>query len=563
MQHYLTTAINYTNGSPHMGHAYEIICADILARFYRFYGKDVYFATGTDEHGQKIAQTATTINVKPIDICNKYAQMFQSMNQQLGITNDIFVRTTSQTHIATAKAVWQIVNDNGDIYLGDYSGWYNIREEQFVSESDAQKDGYLDSVSKKPLVKYSCQSYFFRLSKYQDKIIAHINNNSDFILPAERREEILGRLSEPLTDLSISRHTSVTDWGISIDNTDHVMYVWFDALTNYLSAIDYFNTNTDSDTDKKMFWPASTHIIGKDIVWFHAVIWPAMLLSAGIALPKTILAHGFINGPDGRKMSKSLGNVIDPVETMTTHYPDVLRIYLTSKTNIGADFNMDLTELINFHDHVLIGKFSNLVNRALVLTTKVSDSVIPNTDAVELFSTNMLSSIISTHLDLYKTRDICTEIFNRLDLINTFVTETKPWTMIPAIYNNVEISHLCVIKTVLESIYILSHYLCPFMPAICNKVFVFMNTLPKLSASVVGWNNLVGGTRIGDYHILFKQIQETKEMKRRKIAAPTTILPTTPTLPPTTPTPTITTPITPTLPTPTVHTTNIIDQQKN
>ena len=358
------------------------------------------------------------------------------MNKKLNISNDIFIRTTDAVHIETAKKVWQLAFDANDIYLDTYSGWYNVREEQFVTEINAIKDEYLDKISGAPLIKYSQESYFFRLSKYQAKIIEHINSNPNFILPLEHREEILKRLKEePLTDLSISRHTSITNWGIEIDGTDHVMYVWFDALTNYLSAVQSWNElNAHDKVDREfvktnsqvqigtefnnyitnILWPASIHFIGKDIIWFHAVIWPAMLMSIGLALPcpqsgrldwepqavaqvlpKTILAHGFINDSNGQKMSKSLGNVIDPIELMTKYDPDILRIYFANQTNIGSDLNMNEADLINFYDYHLVAKFSNLVNRSLVLTTKLCNQTIPNTDAIELFSIPNLIKTIS------------------------------------------------------------------------------------------------------------------------------------------------------------------------
>ena len=305
---YITTAINYTNGSPHFGHAYEAIVADCLARYHRFAGNDVFFLTGTDEHGQKIADTAATQvpPVTPLELCDTYVAEFQSLNKQLNISFDNYIRTTSEKHKELAKLIWTKCAEAGDIYLDKYVGWYLKREERFVPETEAKKMNYKDGDT--PLIKTEEPSYFFRLSKYQDQIIKYIQTHPDFIFPNERREEILERLNnkkEPLLDLSISR-TSF-DWGIDIpekfkgkpenlkDNVDkHVMYVWFDALTNYLSGVDYPCGSVAK------YWPANIHLIGKDIVWFHAVIWPCMLFSAGIQLPHRIICHGFINGPDGK-----------------------------------------------------------------------------------------------------------------------------------------------------------------------------------------------------------------------------------------------------------------------
>lgn len=320
---YLTTAINYTNGPAHMGHAYEAATSDVIARHARLSQRTV-FCTGADEHGQKIATTASDAGKEPLDICNHYVTGFQVLNQRLLISNNDYVRTTSDRHKDTARRLWQKCAENGDIYLDKYSGWYNVREETFVTDKEAELAEFKDVASGLPLKKVEEESYFFRMSKYQKRLIEHIQNNPKFIQPDKHRKQILARLEQDeLRDLSISRTTF--SWGISVPqgfDANHVMYVWMDALSNYLTGVDYFETQGRKLAD---FWPANVHIIGKDILWFHTVIWPCLLFSAGIPLPKQVFAHGFVNDREGKKMSKSLGNVIDPHDMLDKYSVDTFR----------------------------------------------------------------------------------------------------------------------------------------------------------------------------------------------------------------------------------------------
>jgi len=324
---YITTAINYTNGPAHMGHAYEAATTDVIARYQRLFGdKAVYFVTGADEHGQKIANTAADAGKEPVDICNQYVTGFQVLNQRILITNDDYVRTTSERHKRTARELWKRCHANGDIYLDTYSGWYNIREETFVTDSEAALSDYKDPTSGAPLKKVEEESYFFKMSAYKDKLIKHIEDNPKFIQPEHHRNLILSRLrSDELRDLSISRTTF--SWGIRVPegfNQSHVMYVWVDALSNYLTGVNGLGIPKDGDKLTK-FWPANVHIIGKDILWFHTVIWPCLLMSAKVPLPKAVFAHGFVNDKEGKKMSKSLGNVVDPHDMLDKFDVDTFR----------------------------------------------------------------------------------------------------------------------------------------------------------------------------------------------------------------------------------------------
>ena len=348
---YITTAINYTNGPPHMGHAYEATTSDVIARFHRLLGEKTYFLTGSDEHGQKIAQTAADQGKEPIDICNFYVNGFQVLNQRILISNDDYVRTTSDRHKATARAVWQKCADNGDVYLDRYTGWYNVREETFVTDNEAALTDYKDPTSGVPLKQVEEESYFFRMSKYKDALLKHIQECPEFIQPDSHRNQIISRLnSDDLRDLSISRTTF--SWGIPVPqgfDAKHVMYVWLDALSNYLTGVNGLQLGGE-DTSLSHFWPANVHIIGKgtttpargyyeriksltppcssnttDILWFHCVIWPCLLMSAGVALPKAVFAHGFVNDENGKKMSKSLGNVVDPHDMLDKFDVDTFR----------------------------------------------------------------------------------------------------------------------------------------------------------------------------------------------------------------------------------------------
>ena len=305
---YLTTAISYPNGKPHIGHAYELIASDALARFQRLDGKDVLFLTGTDEHGIKMLQTARKEGIAPRELADRNAAEFQRMAVALNASNDDFIRTTEKRHYASSQAIWKAMATNGDIYKGGYAGWYSVRDEAYYAEDETEvrPDGVRYGPQATPVDWIEETTYFFRLSAYQDRLLAHYERNPGFIAPPERRNEIVSFVKSGLKDLSISRTTF--DWGIPVPGDEaHVMYVWVDALTNYITAAGYPDTNSD----RWRYWPADIHIIGKDITRFHAVYWPAFLMSAGIELPKRVFSHGFVFNR-GEKMSKSVGNVIDP-----------------------------------------------------------------------------------------------------------------------------------------------------------------------------------------------------------------------------------------------------------
>ncbi|MDQ3075136.1 MAG: methionine--tRNA ligase [Pseudomonadota bacterium] len=371
--YYITTAISYPNGEPHIGHAYEAIAADVMARFRRAQGRDVRFQTGTDEHGLKMAQAARAREVTPIELATEMSGKFQAMCDVLNISYDRFIRTTDADHHRASQTIWQAMADKGDMYLGRYEGWYSVRDEAFYDSDEVTEgaDGEKRSPQGTPVEWTVEESWFFRLSSYQQPLLDHIAANPDFIQPASRRNEVLRFVEGGLNDLSVSR-TSF-DWGIQVPGSpNHVMYVWLDALTNYLTGVGY----PDGGDQFDRYWPADCHLIGKDVVRFHAVYWPAFLLSAGIALPKMVYGHGHLLAR-GEKMSKSLGNVVDPSAMTATYGVDALRYFLMREVSFGHDGSVSEETLVARVNAELANSFGNLAQRSLSMVFKNLDGIIP------------------------------------------------------------------------------------------------------------------------------------------------------------------------------------------
>lgn len=512
-KYYLTTAISYTNGHPHIGHAYEFVSADIIVRYQRILGYDTYFLTGTDEHGQKVASSAEKAGLSPIDHCNFYVKAFKNLHARLLVTYSDFVRTTDEHHKATSKKLWQICAENGDIYLDAYEGWYNEREEVFVPQSDAEKMNFLDEGSGLPLKRVKEESYFFRMSKYTERLINFIETNPSFIEPEQFRNNILGRLQkEGLKDLSVSR-TSFT-WGIPVPegfDPRHVMYVWFDALTNYISGVHGVPLDPSQPPHPlSVYWPAAKHIIGKDIVWFHCVIWPCILMSAGFPLPGGVFCHGFVNAADGRKMSKSYNNTIDPNEMLDKHPVDSIRYYLTAAATYGADLNFSEEALITMHNSELADILGNLVHRVLNLTQKYCDGVVPDTTHDEVFNqpfdlaglkagiSEDLGKACAIHLALFKAMEAARSS-------NRFLTEAEPWKMKG---EENAVRRRAVVRTALEAVYAFSHFLAPVIPIAAGKVFQKLNTPPVSAGNLRDdFYNLKPGTPVDVGEILFQKLE--------------------------------------------------------
>ena len=370
---YITTAISYPNGRPHIGHAYEAIAADVIARHKRAQGLDVRFQTGTDEHGLKMAQAARSEGVEPQAFADKMSAIFNSMCDVLEVSYDRFIRTSEPAHHEASRAIWERMAEKGDLYLGRYEGWYSVRDEAYYDESELTdgEGGEKLSPQGTPVEWTVEESWFFRLSAYQQKLLDHYAANPDFIRPESRRNEILRFVEGGLSDLSISR-TSF-DWGVKVPGSDnHVMYVWLDALTNYITGLGY-----PDDTELfRRYWPADVHLIGKDVVRFHAVYWPAFLLSAGIELPKQVYGHGFLLSR-GEKMSKSIGNVVDPFVLAERFGVDQLRYFLMREVSFGQDGSYSAEAIVNRVNAELANSFGNLAQRTLSMIYKNLDGVIP------------------------------------------------------------------------------------------------------------------------------------------------------------------------------------------
>lgn len=371
--YYLTTAIHYPNGRPHIGHAYETIAADVMARFQRLRGRDVRFQTGTDEHGLKMAQKARDLGVSPRELADEMSGHFRALFDKLNISYDRFIRTTQDDHHRASQAIWRAMEARGDLYLDRYEGWYSVRDEAYYDESELilGESGEKLSPQETPVEWTVEESWFFRLSAYQEPLLAHYRDNPDFIRPESRRNEVIRFVEGGLRDLSVSR-TSF-DWGVKVPGAEnHVMYVWVDALTNYLTGLGY----PDETADFAKFWPADLHLIGKDIVRFHAVYWPAFLMSAGIALPKQVFGHGFLLNR-GQKESKSLGNVTDPAELADRFGVDTLRYFLLREFTFGQDGSYSQEAIVNRSNSELANSFGNLAQRTLSLIFKNCEGRLP------------------------------------------------------------------------------------------------------------------------------------------------------------------------------------------
>jgi len=363
---YITTAISYPNGVPHIGHAYEAIATDAIARFERLDGRDVFFMTGTDEHGIKMVQTARKEGITAAELADRNTPRFRDMVAALGCCNDEFITTREERHHKASQEIWRRMEANGDIYLDSYAGWYSVRDEAYYDESEltAGADGVKLSPQGTPVEWVEEETYFFRLSAYQHKLLTHYEANPEFILPVERRNEVASFVKGGLRDLSISRTTF--DWGVKVPgNEKHVMYVWVDALTNYITGAGF----PDESDPKWRYWPADVHVIGKDIVRFHAVYWPAFLMSAGIALPKRVFAHGFLFNK-GEKMSKSVGNVVDPFSLIAAYGVDQLRYFFLREVAFGQDGSYSHDAIVNRTNADLANDLGNLAQRSLSMIAK-------------------------------------------------------------------------------------------------------------------------------------------------------------------------------------------------
>ena len=506
--YYITTPIYYPSAKPHMGHAYTSIVADFFARFKRMDGYKVHFLTGTDEHGLKIQRAAEKKNMDPLKFCDEISQTFRNLSETLNLSNSDFIRTTEQRHKKTVQHLWSQLEKNGDIYLSKYSGWYSVSDEAFYNEDEiidkADVKTAIDSGSTVEWIEE--ESYFFKLSKWQDSLLEYFEKNPDFISPKSKKNEVINFIKTGLKDLSISRKTF--SWGIKVpNNEDHVIYVWLDALTNYISALNYPDTN---DVLYKDFWPASVHLIGKDILRFHAIYWPAFLMAANIPLPKKIYGHGWILSGD-EKMSKSKGNILDPLDIIDTYGLDPLRYYLIKEVSFGNDGNISKNKLEDCINSDLANNYGNLCQRVTAFAEKNCSSKIPainNFNKEDLTMLNKFTdnlSILRKEIDKQNVNFYIKFIVNSLFDANKYFNDQEPWK------KKEDIPRLnTIVYTSLEMIRKISFMLYPIIPDSINKALKIFNLKNKdIVFETIGKHDyLKSGNDINRIPILFKKIEK-------------------------------------------------------
>jgi methionyl-tRNA synthetase len=469
---YLTTPIYYPSAKPHMGHAYSSISADVIARFKRIEGYDVNFLTGTDEHGLKIQRAAEKQKKNPKDFCDEISKNFIELAKKLNLTNTDFIRTTEDRHKKTVAKLWNILEEKDEIYISKYSGWYSVSDEAFYTEDEIEikSDNKVSKVSGSKVEWMEEESYFFRLSKWQEPLLKYYEDNPDFISPLSRRNEVISFVKSGLKDLSISR-TSFK-WGIPVpNNKKHIIYVWLDALTNYISALDYFEKD-----NKNQFWPADVHIIGKDIIRFHCVYWPAFLLAAGINPPKKVFAHGWILSGE-EKMSKSKGNILDPLEIIQNYGLDEIRYYLMKEVIYGDDGKITPENLINCINSDLANNIGNLYQRICSIVHTKLNSIIPKcspSEKVDLKIVNLVEENLDSLLKTFNKFEIHNYLKNIIQLcseVNKYVNDSAPWSIKE---DNIEKRNV-IIYAVLEFIRKVSILLQPIIPEKCKIILDSLN----------------------------------------------------------------------------------------
>ncbi|WP_129792419.1 methionine--tRNA ligase [Sphingosinicella sp. CPCC 101087] len=429
---YITTAISYPNGRPHIGHAYEAIATDAIARFQRMRGRDVFFLTGTDEHGLKMAQAARERGTSPAEFAEQMSSYFREMNESLNISFDRFIRTTEPAHHRASQAIWQAMADKGDLYLGRYEGWYSVRDEAYYDEKELVEGDNGERLSPQgTAVEWTVEeSWFFRLSAYQERLLAYYRDHPDFIRPESRRNEVMRFVEGGLSDLSISR-TSF-DWGVKVPGSDkHVMYVWLDALTNYITGIGY----PDDTEEWRKFWPADLHVIGKDVVRFHAVYWPAFLMSAGLALPRQVFGHGWLLSR-GEKMSKSVGNVVDPNDLVRAFGVDSLRYFLLREITFGQDGSYSGEAIVTKVNADLANTFGNLAQRTLSFIAKNCDGILPvggKGDPADEALITLISEVtrrdVPAHFEGLQLSQGIESWLKAVFACNQYIDSQAPWTL--------------------------------------------------------------------------------------------------------------------------------------
>ena len=496
---YITTPLYYVNDEPHIGHAYTTILADVISRFNRSLGKDVFFLTGTDEHGQKVQEASEKRSVSPKQHADEFVERFKNTWKDLDIDYDYFIRTTDESHKDKVRKILSFLYDKGDIYFDEYEGLYSVSEERFITEKEKEEGDFREIKTIKE------KNYFFKMSKYQERLITHINDNADFIQPESRKNEILGFLKKSLNDLCISRPKSRLKWGIELPfDENYVTYVWFDALINYISGIGW----GESDDNKfKKYWPANYHLMAKDIVTTHCVYWPTMLMACDIKLPQTIFAHGWWL-IDNIKMSKSLGNVIKPLDLAREYGSDSLRYYLMRNMVLGQDATFTLDSFIKRYNADLANDYGNVVNRVVVLTKKYFDSKVPtpgnysDIDKKLINEFNDLSLRVIGYINDLKIHELTEFIFSLIRLINKYLEQKQPWKTYKDYPNQKEITATTLYLSI-ECIRICSQLLNPIMP---NKTKIVLEAMNSEKINL-NFGEIKIGQRIDSISTLFPRIE--------------------------------------------------------
>ena len=505
--YYITTPIYYPSGEPHMGHAYSSIIADVFARFKRNDNCKVHFLTGTDEHGLKIQKAAEKSGLDPKTYCDKISKVFKDLTKKLNLSNNDFIRTTEKRHNKAVTDLWTKLLNSGDIYLSKYKGWYSVSDEAYYNIDEViEKNGNkVSTFSGSPVEWVEEESFFFKLSAWQNKLLDFYDKNDKFILPISRRNEVINFVKSGLKDLSVSR-TSFT-WGIRTpNNSKHIIYVWLDALTNYLSALNYPDTK---DCLYRDFWPASLHVIGKDILRFHAIYWPAFLLAANIDPPKRVFSHGWILSGD-EKMSKSKGNILNPLEIINIYGIDQLRYYLMKEVSHGADGNISLKNLENCINSDLANNYGNLCQRVFSFIKNncnnkvVKTKEISNSDQKLINQTELILKSLRNEMNNQNLNNYIKSVINISFLTNKFINDEEPWKLKKGDTEKMNnILHLA-----LGQIAKISILLNPIIPLASTRVLDALNIDMKLrNLSFLDGNNvLIDKITINELDILFKKI---------------------------------------------------------
>ncbi|MDC3020180.1 methionine--tRNA ligase [Candidatus Pelagibacter sp.] len=504
--YYITTPIYYPSAKPHMGHAYSSIIADFFARFKKIDGFNVYFLTGTDEHGLKIQRSAEKLNKDPKSFCDEISKTFEDLTKTLNLSNTDFIRTTEDRHKVSVQNLWNILEKNKQIFLSKYSGWYSVSDEAFYNEDEVEeKDGLKVAKSSGSAVEWvEEESFFFKLSEWEKPLLDFYEKNKNFILPESRRNEVISFVKSGLKDLSVSRKTF--SWGVKVPSDEnHIVYVWLDALTNYLSSLKYPDENNEL---YKNFWPADLHIIGKDILRFHAIYWPAFLLAAKIEPPKRVYGHGWILSGD-EKMSKSKGNILDPLEIINVYGLDPLRYYLLKEVSFGNDGNISEEKLENCINSDLANNFGNLCQRVLSFAEKNCSSLIPdhkyNDDDLEILKPLNNLDKIRSFIDNQDINQYMSFIVDRLFSANKYFNDQEPWKK-----KDDRLRLNTIVYTALELIRKITILLYPVMPETSLKVLnVFDETENSIDFTSIDNNEILKkDLKINKLDILFKKIEK-------------------------------------------------------